>query len=1201
MEIWLGRVRLVNSYLFLVLLILSVASGITSILNVSGDSPGLTLVTVTQRNAAGGSSIYPGSRNAEVSVEIRNDEIFNIRGVQGCFGLPEGFHFSTGFPSCVSAYSVNGSWSYEFAPGEVFLLRTRLDIDDYVVAGSYSIELNVTYRVFDGSNETLKYVIFSIYVNVSEYPEVELSVVDVWWSTQVFPGTQGATLNLRVKNSGDSDLLSGYGILTLQSPLNPEETRVEIPTIPKDSTYVIVVGGINVPPSANPGSYEGFLRINVTSRTEDGVTYESSTSLSFTVVISVPKTPDIFVVDSGWSYGVAYEEGRSLTMFVTLQNRDHSTINSLIAVLRLPEGLRSRDGRDYVVTTLENPLGYGGIATLTFSNIIANTSGYLEGSIVAEIYLEGLATYQGSEFWFKLTLNVTATIVVEDVLRISQVEWSYQGSPAEALPTSRDVVLVIRLSNFGQDILTPLNVTPYFPDFTQVKSIGGTCLTGVQPGSTCVLQLVVDVGPEASPGFYNASLTITYDIRSGTSLLYRTTTLNFQYLISDPRDYIVNLTLSKVWWGSVAPVVSYGLEKLYPLHVELTNMGRYGASYVYLRVSGPEGVVIIDGEGICSTYLSPGSSCRVVPYLNLDRLNASMLVLGIEVTYYITVYGSYIPVTADYVVRVPLSTYPPSSLGGLSIISFGWVNNNPVYPDTQNATYVVYLINHYPYSISSIYAELVLPEGFTASKGLSKAYVSGPIQSNQVLQLSFTLNVGNVRPGWYEVTARTFYLVNSGGEGLGVVEEFKLPILVNDVALGVELVSTSWVGRPAEPETYGNILIIVMRNSEYPSIRGLVADVTLPEGFVSSINNESRVRVSATSSLPQIPTQQLSNVQDLLRYYTQFLGTQAPIQTQFAKGEFIYFTIPINVLSVNPGVYYADMILSFIDHWDNVRRQELKLPISVLGSPILIQVWSESSLNFKDSREVNMTLKIINIGTAPAYNVYLAVYPYGSYVVIPKATPIYISRLEPGVVTSVNIPVYLNPLPSPQAPIPITYGNIPFMATIIYTTSNGLRQVLNTSFTVSIEPFIKFMLSDVKVSYSNGVVKLSCTLINVGNAQAQRITAKLVSSNKEGEEVFIGDLDPSSQTSFALYLETGAYVESVKLLLSYRNPYNEVEVLIREFGVSPSVTQTTTPPPQQPTDMLRYSITIAVIVFLGLVAFMLYRYLKTHPVPQVRS
>jgi hypothetical protein len=202
---------LIKAYVPLALITFSIISGLLLTLNVSGDSPGLTLIAVTQRNTAGGTSVYPGSRNVEVSVEIRNDESLSIRGVQGCFNLPEGFHFSAGFQSCVPAYSVDGSWAYEFAPGEVFLLRTRLNVDDYVLPGSYSLGLDVTYRISNGFSETLNHAEFVVQVNVSDYPVVELSVIDVWWSSQVFPGTQGATLNIRIKNSRDSEVLSGYG------------------------------------------------------------------------------------------------------------------------------------------------------------------------------------------------------------------------------------------------------------------------------------------------------------------------------------------------------------------------------------------------------------------------------------------------------------------------------------------------------------------------------------------------------------------------------------------------------------------------------------------------------------------------------------------------------------------------------------------------------------------------------------------------------------------------------------------------------------------------------------------------------------------------------------------------------------------------------------------------------------------------------
>lgn len=1192
--------RRVSSWAFLGLVAASLALGLVVSLQVVGGQEGLALVAVIQYNAAGGSSVYPGSKNVRVVLELRNEEDVEIRGVQGCFRLPWGFKFSAGVPSCVSALSTNGSWASRFESGEVFQLRTQVDVSSDVWPGVYPIQVDVTYRV----DAEVKYATLEASVIVDNYPSTELEVVDVWWdSEQVFPGTQGAVLNVRLRNSGPSDIVGGYGVLSLPQPLKPEKTRIQLPSMPNGSTYVITAGGIDAPLTTAPGRYTAYLDLNVTSRTEDGVTYDDEVKVSLPVWVGVGVAPKLVVVDSGWSYGVAYPEGRALSIFVTLQNRDMITVNSLVAVLKLPEGLKARDGRSYVVLSLGRQLSYGDAATLTFSDIVINTSSY-SGTIPASLLLEGLASYRGAEFWFNMTLPVKATVVAEDVLRLSSVEWSYQGSAAEALPSSKDVVLNVRLSNLGQDPLTVLEALPLLPTFIKVKSVGGTCFTGIQPGATCLLQIVADVGSEAKPGLYDALLKITYSSRTGNSVLYRTADIGMQVSVSDPSEYEADIVLSKVWWGATSPTVSYGMEGLQPLHVEVANLGRYTASSVYVKVSAPPAVGLVDSEGVCSTYLSPGASCRLVPYVNLRMFRGDRLNLTIFVNYYVTVYGSNIPVNLSYYASIPVSTYPPKELGNLSLIGFAWLNNNPTYPSTQNATYTVSLINHYPYPVSSILGELTLPEGFTASKGLNTAYLPGPLQPNQVAQLSFQLNVGDLSPGTYEGKLRLTYLVNSGGEGLGVSEELRVPILVNGITQGLEFVSTSWAGKPAEPGTYGNLLLVTLRNSEYPSIKGLVADVSLPEGFTSSVNNESRVKILAVSALPQLPTQQVSGsqIQELLRYYTQTMSSQTPVQTQFSKGDYVYFTLPLNVLSVSPGTYYATFNVSFIDHWNNLRVQSFRVPISVLGSPILIQVWSEGSLSFKESREVNMSLKLLNIGTAPAYNVYLAVYPYGSYVVLPKSTPVYVSRLDPGSVVTVKIPVYLNPMPSSQMPVAITYGNIPFMAAVMYTTSNGLRQVMNSTFTASIEPYIKLMLTDVKVTYTGSEVRLSSTLINVGNAQAQRIVAKLVGGGVESSEVFVGDLDPSSQTSFAASLGLSKYVETVKLVLSYRNPYNEEEVLVREFGVTPAATTTTTPTAPQAVDItLRYGILALVAAFLALVAFILYRYLKTHPVPQMRE
>jgi len=1158
--------------------------------------PNLAVVDTHFYSSSGSTEVYPGSRNARIVVEVRNLENDSIKDVQGCFQLPPGFSVASG-SSCVNALSPNNTFKTQYEPGEVFILRNYVNVGKNVNPGVYYIDISVTYSTSSGDvkSETLM-----TYVYVYPYPAISLAVVDVWWdSNEVFPGTQNAALHLRLKNVGNSDIVGGYGKAILGRQLKPEEIRFNLPALPSGNTYELILTGIDIPTNTSPDEYRITLKVNVTANTEDGVEYEAkNVEILFKVKVSEAPAPQLDVVDSGWVYGTSYVEGRSISIYVTLQNVGHQTINSLKAKLLLPKGLQSRDGRNYVVTTLSRAVGYGDIFTLTFNDIITSLQGLSE--LKFTLVLEGLATYRNAEFWFNVSIQSSAKVVSENILKLTDVWWSYGGSSAEALPTAQKINLNFRIANLGQDPLTVLEAKLKLPQEFNVRTLEGNCLTTVQAGMTCTLQALVDVSPNAVAGVYNGTLTLTYVVRTGSSLLYSIKEFNVNLYVSNPRSYEPNVVLSKVWWGATTPTVSYGLENLLPVHVELTNLGRYNAEYVYVKVVSPQSITIVDGEGLCSNTLSAGGLCRLTPYLNLKGLNVSNVTLQVLVTYYLTLYGTYIQFSKNFTVTLPLTIYPPQTLGRLGVVNYGWMNNYPVFPNTQNATYVITLVNRYPYPISAINAELLLPEGVSASKGLRTAYVAGPIQPNQVVQLSYTLNVGNVSPGTYEAQLNIYYLILSGGEGLGATEVLKVPIQVNSYTSGIQLVTTSWVGKPAEPGTYGNALVVVLRNLDFPQMNGVIAEVFLPNGIVASSNNESVVKLpaSSTPTLQQgIQAQLPPQIQELLKTVQQ-----PQTITQFSKGDFIYFTLQLNVLNVSPGTYEALFNVSFIDHWGNLRSYEVKVPVNVLGAPILITVWSDDSLNFKDSRVVNMKVKLLNLGSSPAYNVYLAVYPYGTYTLLPKSTPIYIDRLLPNEVKVVEIPVYLNPLPSSQIPVAITYGNIPFMATVIYTTATGFRQIFNTTFTVSVEPFIKLLLTDVKSSYINGEYRVSGTIINVGNAQAQRLTSRLIVGDLSSPEEFIGDLDPSSQVSFSIRYQ-GSYLSRIKLVLSYRNPYNEVEEVVEELNVAEVATPTVTvtPQPSETELLFRYGVIIAIAVFLAFVVVLLYRYLKTHPIPTVRE
>ncbi len=1175
--------------------LLSIISPIVFISETVKAYPNLAVVGTYFYNSAGGTEVYPGSKNAKIVVEVRNLENTSIKDVQGCFQLPTGFSLAGG-SSCVNALSPNNTFKTQYGPGEVFIFRNYVNVEKNVNPGYYTISISVTYTtsVGDVKSENLQ-----THVYIHPYPTISLAIVDVWWeSNEVFPGTQNAALHIRLKNTGKSDIAGGYGKAVIEQ-LRPNEIRFNLPTLPSGNTYELTLTGVDIPPNTLPNEYKVLLKLNVTAKTEDGVEYEANNvEIPFKVKVSEAPIPKLNVVDSGWVYGISYVEGKSINVYVTLQNVDQQSINSLVAKLFLPKGLKSRDGRDYVVTALNRVVRYGEVFTLTFDNIITSLQSLSD--LKFTLVLEGFATYRNAEFWFNISTQLIAKVTSEDILKLTDVWWSYRGSSAEALPTAQKINLNFRIANFGQDSLTVLEAKLKLPQVFNVRTLEGDCLTVVQAGTTCTLQALVDVSSNAAPGVYNGTLSLTYVVRVGSSLLYSVKEFNINLYVNDPKSYEPNIVLSKAWWGATTPSVSYGLENLLPAHIELTNLGRYDVEYVYVKVVSPQNISIVDGEGLCSSTLPAGGVCRLTPYFNLKGLNVSNVTLRVFVTYYLTLYGTYIRFSKNFTITLPLTTYPPQTLGRLGVVSYGWMNNYPVFPNTQNATYIVTLVNRYPYSISAINAELLMPKGFTASKGLHTAYVAGPIPPNQVVQLSYTLNVGNVSPGTYEAQLIIYYLILSGGEGLGATEVLKIPIQVNSYVAGIQLVTTSWVGRPAEPGTYGNILIVVLRNVDFPQISSVVADVLLPNGIIASLNNESVVKLPASSTpvLPQqLQTQIPPQIQELLR------GTQQlQMKTQFNKGDFIYFTLQLNVLNVSPGTYEALFNISFIDHWGNLRFYEVRVPVNVLGAPILIMVWSDDSLNFKNSRVVNMTVKLLNLGSSPAYNVYLAVYPYGIYTLLPKSTPIYIDRLPPNEVKVVKVPVYLNPLPSAQVPITITYGNIPFIAKVIYTTATGFMQTFNVTFTVSVEPFIKLLLIDVKSSYVNGEYRVSGTIVNVGNAQAQRLTGRLIVGDLSSPEEFIGDLDPSSQVSFSIRYR-GEYLSKIKLVLSYRNPYNEVEEVIEELRVTEVITPTTTvtPQPFETELMLRYGVIIATVAFLAVVAVLLYRYLKTHPVPTVRE
>ncbi len=1174
---------------------------------VSANPHDVYLVSYSIRSSAGEPEVYPGSKNVNMELAIKNNASMSIYDVQACFYPPQGF--TVRGQTCVDATALNGTKKKSYAPGELFRVRTTFDIDKSVKPGRYFFEVHVFYTL----NGTRKMEYVFVPVDVKPYPPINVSVIEYWWgSYEVYPGTTNANLNVLIKNVGNVSITGGDIELRLPKPFKPRFIRATIGNLDKNATQTVRFSGIDIPPTTKPGKYNFTLRLNVTAQTDDGVQYSAFTEVNVTV--EVKKHPPLLlkVVNALWSSEVAYPHTKELTLRVTIQNLDISTINSVVAKLHLPKGFMTREGKDYVVTSLSNVnYGFGDVFTLTFQGINVSTKAPLNTTLRLDLRIVG--SYRGASFIVNQTLNVTARLVNESAIVLITQEWLLNGRSAEALPSSRGLTLSLTLLNLGTNNI--VSIWPKelsLPKGFILKGYGGTCLNGVRAGGTCTIQLNLDISKDLRPDEYLVKLYLGVITSSGNTYMYSNFSIETFIGISPPTKFKPVIILGKAWWGRGAPETVFSGQKNVPIHIEIDNVGRWAASNVYVTVSVVKGgVKLKDFKGLCSTELRPGTSCTFTTYADISNNFTGNVVLKVLVNYTTINYNSFIKWFKEFKIVLPVVSYVGYRMyGGVTLVSWGWESNYPVFPGTQNATYSVTIANHYPYRIEGIEFILKLPKGIKAKNGTSvvTSYVAGPVNTDATATTTFTLTIPNTtKPGIYYGVLKVKYVISCGGPSAKGEATFKVPIQVNSIERGIEFVASGWVGASAAPMTYGNKFYFILRNTDFPSMRGVVATLYLPKGIVSSVTNSSVIKLYPTSTsqlqMQQLSTQATSLPTTYAKLVASLVTTQAgpqQPQTGFTRGDFLVFTTTLNVLNVTPGTYYAWIKLTFIDNWGVLRVFRIKVPIVVLGSSKVVKVWALSDLRFV-RRSGTLRVALVNVGSSPIYNVYVAIYPVVQYITV--SSPIkYFNVLLPNKVITLELPAYFNPIPV-QGGAVVTYGNMPFRASIMYTDANGFRHTFNTSFTVTVEPYIELVLSDVKAKWEGGTLKLSGTITNLGNAQAQRVMAYAKVGNRLSEGSFVGDIDPSSQSSFSIVMSDLPPTKSVKLIITYYDPFNEEHNITRIYGVKLIVLNTTTTAKAagplsfitggKPT-LERYIIIGLVAAFLILVWLAIRSYLRRH-------
>lgn len=1120
---------------------------------------------------------YPGSSSLSLVVVLESFDYISI------YGGVATLRSEVLTPTSVS---VNGVSVESF--GRQTITFDGLSISRGVEPGTYPATLALDALVRSGRATYRATLSFEILLRIDSPPKPLVELVSYGWLDGVaFSNSTGNTIRVTLRNSDPATVVRGLR-LVLELPKcfsihELDRVYVSSAQLTYGSAATVDFGGVDV--ACPPGVYVANLTAEVLGDSR-GPEFWANLTYRLPLVVREP-TLNIEVVDAGWVSRIAYGNSSRLTPYIVLYSYTRDTIESAVVTVTLVNAELSEGGRTKAIA-VNTPLSYGASQTVRLPQVeVGGVS-----SVEVVLSIRALVRYGRILYNASKDLRVSLPVVEERNLAVVEVHSKYAGSRAPVLPSARGIELVATIANVRAETVTVTGVRAEAPRGVVIRGIGGSCVGAPLPGtSTCSLRITLDVADNLTPSVYRLRLDISYVKSIADSSLYSTEVVELPLAVEPLEDYAPDVQILNVYWGVGQPVPVYPNSSYVPLTITLANRGRYEAVGVVVRASSGNLTAVVS-SGTCSARLLPGSSCTVTLYFNIPGSVYGYVDLAVEVEYSLSSFGAYS--TFSRSLRVWLYVEEPVGLigGGLTPVSWGWLNNYNVFPRTENATYVVTVANRLPYPVQGILAELRLPEGFRGNAGSrATAYVDGPIRSYSTVSIAFRVSVGDVAPGVHRALLRLDYVAQSGGPGTRLVEEYYVELRVADEGLAVEVISSSWVEGSVEPGTYGALLHVVLRNNYVDGMSGAFLELRLPEGFTSSIDNSSIARVAPLS--PQVIQALVAGGRQAIGPLAQLL--QPPATTTYSRGSILDFVVPLNVLVSSPGTYRAEALLHYVDQWGTPRSCRLSIAIPVLGSVRYVSVDLGGGTVRVTSRVTRTTLRVVNYGSSPAYNVYVAVFPYSQLpVLIASPSVHYVDRIDAGGFSEVEVTLVYNPMgvyAGVGTTTVVSYGTVPLVVTVVFRDVGGRVRSFNNTVAVVVEPFVELALRDARATLAGGAIRVSGTLVNYGSATAYRSrVVACVARGQSCSDTFVGDVEPGSQRAFTANLAPATPVGEVEVLVEYYNVYNELQSV--RFSIPVQVLAETTPTrtPEAPLFTLeRVAVTVAVVVFLAVAGYLIYR------------
>ncbi len=774
--------------------------------------------------------------------------------------------------------------------------------------------------------------------------------------------------------------------------------------------------------------------------------------------------------------------------------------------------------------------------------------------------------------------------------------WGSQTTPQKVYPGSSNVLLMAFVRNdFGTDFLS-VSGTIFLPAGVQsydgkenATSIGflqrnGTTSYNVKAGEIFELNFVLNVLNTTTPGDYNCNTNVTYTYLDGGNYTIGSENVTISFTLSNFPSYIFQIV--DVYWttpGGFRVNASSGSRNL-NLNVELRNLGQDSINSVEgtldlgsnfspsIATSSVNNVAKGDTFSLSFNGISIPVSTTSGDY-NVDlQLNCTFIGYGNAVN------------TSSYLLYVTVNVSEMPS-PGLQIVRIEWQNSDKIYPGARHVLFLMELQNLGDYTITDTLAVVSLPTGFLDSYGNS---VINATSSATFGYGSFaTLTVGpvyvslDVDPGIYYAQATLYCLGSKDSSELMLSQNFAVPLVVSEISFYLEPVYSNWLGASPGPGNTAATLLVLIRNNEIVQMRGIYANVVLPNGFISTISGLNSVNV--TPSIFASTTQ----IQDIINMFSgQSIPTgQTPlVQTQAAMGDILALPIQMNVGNdTQIGYYTLDVSFDFLDQWNNKQTASVKPIYWLPGSTLTVDIVEGKSKLLIGSRTSIIELFVRNNGTAAMTDVYIAIAgaPQGISI---SSTVKYLPVIEPLQEANLTWSVSVNP----QSPY---IGSLPVLVMISFNDMLGYRHTLNQTAIVYAEGIVELDLVDISISpetpYSAGSLTVSATILNLGTYKARNAEAFLNGSilqSNSGSYSFVGDVDVSAQVPLSLTatLNNVTGDKTVYMTIRYRDVFNEPVT----FTFPINITIVASPPQPQPTPSSFFEDYYKIAIFVGLSVFM---------------